>query len=201
MKPKKKTPRVNPVITKAPIEITLSPKEKLIKAISEIPIEPLNIPKGFPVPLLKYMYVKQLTDGSGEFKTDAGIILLESLQASNTRIPFTGIVYSIGPDCPEYLKVGMKVSFNRFQADSESIWVCGGVYIRLNSDYDVFGIIPHDSFVHGGVKSENQVRREKRAKQAAGYKVSLTMKDEENLDKLESKAKGTGTGKRKHYVN
>jgi co-chaperonin GroES (HSP10) len=161
-------------------------KQALLAAIEQIPLtEGFKLPQGFPVPLGDYIIVKIVEGNSGIQETEAGILLTSSI-AKNTSVGVTGIIYSAGYACSEFIIPGQKVMINEY-ADFE-IMIKGVLYRKIQ-ERDIHGILPPDSWLYKPVKSDRQLLREERKDQFANYaKVTKAMEENEK-DKKSSKKK------------
>lgn len=161
-------------------------KQALLTAVEAIqPVSGFNVPKGFPIPLKDYIFVKIIEGNSGLQETEGGILLTSSI-AKNTSLGVTGVIYATGPNCSEFSILGLKVMINEF-ADFE-VMIQGVIYRRIQ-EQDILGILPPDSWVYLAPKSNRQVEREERKKDFADYELRKKKVEENEKDKLTSKKK------------
>lgn len=163
-------------------EIEQSRKEQMLKDVMAFPInETFSMPKGFPIPLNKRLFVKRISDAGGmtEKVLEGGqkIILASS---TNTIIPDTAVIYAVGPEVTEFLYPGLTVMLNP-HAQIEVMYA-GEVYIHCH-EVDVNGILPPKTYVHAGTKSQKQMLTEKHLKDLEGYEERKEKADLNALDK------------------
>lgn len=168
-------------------EKLLSAKEErnaaLISAIETIEVEDFEIPDGFPIPLRTYIWALPVSN-KDSYKTKGGLILPNTV-AKNSILPHTAIVISVGPDCPEYLRQGMKILYNPHA--TYAVGFQGETYLKLHALNDVEAILPPETFVHPGTKDDQWIRREKRRADEDAYVGKKEAKDKNDLDvKVES---------------
>lgn len=111
-----------------------------------------------PIPLGRSVLVKKINQ-TNLTVTDAGVMLLEGM-SEKSHPPHLGIIQAVGPQCSEFIKIGMRIYYNFFVDSSFRV---GGIeYAKMHED-DVFYVIPsQNTVVLDGVKSDKQVGREKR---------------------------------------
>lgn len=176
-------------------ERKLTKREIYDAAIATIPLEDINIPAEFPVPLKNAVFIRQITGQDGEKmrRTEGGILMVDNI-TSKVVAPCIGIVMAVGIDCSEYLRPGHKVIYNRYA--EEIIMIYGNEYIRLNEATDIYGILPPESWIVPKQKGDRWLFREKRKQEFADHEIRKERFDANKLDEtteLSKKLKPKGT--------
>jgi len=145
----------------------------------------IEIPKNFPAPRKRSVIVKQVVQGTIE--TESGIILTDAI-AKNANKPNIGVIYGIGEDCPNDIKVGDRVYYNQY-ADLE-VLINGVPFVMMN-EQEIFCILADENRVNVPVKDAREVRLiKKHAEQEAFYdrkhKIEQNAKDkkEQTIKKI-----------------
>lgn len=155
--------------------IPLTDNEKLVQRIKSLPIDPEYKPtNNIPIPLGKGVLVKKV---KASVITNNGIIIDEG---SNTPKPHMGIIYAIGPNCSEFLRVGLRCYFNFF-VDS-SFYIDGVDYYKMDEN-DVFYLIPPNTVLFETPLTEKAVRREKKLDNEQATLKRIYNKNQEDKDK------------------
>jgi len=172
----------------APVNIK---KRALMMAIAELANPNFKVPNGFAIPLMKQVFVEQVTDREGIDKTIGGIIIPDTV-ANNTIIPCTGIIMATGEEVTDMLRPGLKVMF----ADVEypQIKIQGKIYLKMY-EHEVLAILPPKTYVYQGVHSEAYLRRVKTLKMFADARPRYEQKEANDRDKREGAAKKLRTKK------
>ena len=161
-------------------------EEKTVaELIKEMPLDPEYKPaSGLPIPLHKGVLVKKIAK-SNIFKV--GEILLIEGDAENSRPPHLGIIYAIGPNCSEHLKVGLRCYYN-FYVDS-SFNIDGVDYAKMDES-DVFYLVPPNTRVDDGVKGAKEVRRGNQMKKSDSRLIREFNHEQNEKDKLRDSTRG-----------
>jgi len=152
----------------------------MMKEIENYTEKDFVVPKGFIIPLRRSVLIKQV-DNTSLKKTLSGIII-SNVGAEDTSTPMAGIIYAVGPECPEYLKPGQRVICNQY-ANLE-VFIYGETYIKMD-DLDVYGILPEEAFVSVEKKTPKEVIREKNLEREVNYNKKKTILDANDKDNAE----------------
>ena len=154
-------------------------KRALLQAVSELADPKFKVPNGFVIPLGKQIYVKKEVGQKGLNETEGGIILPETV-SSNTVIPNVGIVYAVGPEVNDFIFPGLKVCYQEY--DYFEVMIKGISYLRMY-DHELLGILPPESYVYQGVRSEAYLRRVSKMKMWAEFHPKNELREENKTDK------------------
>jgi len=143
----------------------------VIERLKARPLDPdYNQVNDAPIPLGKSVLVKKISQTPISI-LESGIILMEG---ENSHPPHIGTIQAVGPECSPYLRVGLRCYFNFFV---DSHFRIGGVDYAKMHENDVFYIIPPKTIVFEAVKSDKDVRREKKGKQFIEMEKRIDLKD------------------------
>lgn len=156
---------------------------EIIEKINKCVDKNFTPPKNFIVPFAYSVMVKK--EEQQEIITESGLILGQG-KARNTVTPNIGIVYAVGPKCPEYIKPGLRVYFN--QNNDLEYWVSGGFYHMCHID-ELYGAIPDNVLVSMDTKSDKEIAREDGLIRESGYQERKKAHDENIEDRLKELAK------------
>lgn len=164
----------------------LSAAEIAAKRIREMPLSKDYKPvDDLPIPLHRGVLVLKYTRKHNPLLTAGGIELVEG---ENTNEGKHGIIMAVGPNCSEFLRVGLRCQFN-FYVDS-LFWHKGETYYKMDEP-DVYYIVPSsETVVDNGVKKASAVRHEKKFQEQKSYLEHEAKKDANDKDKRMDKTKG-----------
>lgn len=156
----------------------------IAERIQAMPLDPEYKPvQNLPIPLGKGVLVKPIQQ-TPTSQTESGIILMGG---ENSHPPHLGIVYAIGPLCSEYVRVGLRVYFNFFV---DSSFYIDGVHYAKMDEHDVYYIVPPKAIVFDGVKSDKEVRQEKKLPKQQAYLNEMYRKEQNEKDAKMDSTKG-----------
>lgn len=143
-----------------------------------IPSDLQSINIGY-IPLGKEVVLQKIKHG--ERKTQGGLLLAESAQASS---PVARIV-AVGPECSDYIKLGLLVRFNPMMNTEE---VVNGVNYIFVDEYAVRGIIEDETktVFHDKFPTSDDIRR-KDAKDLVKRSREITAERVANIEEKFSK--------------
>jgi hypothetical protein len=152
------------------------------------PVDDLPIPLHKGVLILKPRHVNPALPVT----TSSGIIVdPRYTSADNTEDLKEGILMAVGPNCTEYLRIGLRYQFSSYV--DTFFHHKGEVYYKLDEPA-VYYVIPSDeTVVNNGIKKEKAVRRVKSlekqsVRQAAERRSDLNEKDR-RMDKTAGKTR------------
>jgi co-chaperonin GroES (HSP10) len=150
--------------------------QEVIERLNALPLDPdYKQVNEVPIPLGKSVLVKKINQ-TPMAVLDSGIILMEG---ENSHPPHIGIIQAVGPECSPYLRVGLRCYFNFFV---DSHFRIGGVDYAKMYENDVFYIIPPKTIVFEAVKSDKQVRKEKKLPEMFAREKRIAARDENEKD-------------------
>jgi co-chaperonin GroES (HSP10) len=158
--------------------------KEVIDRINALPLDPeYKQDLEVPIPLGKGVLVKKISQ-TPLAVLDSGIILMEG---NNSNPPKIGIIQAVGPDCSPYLRVGLRCYYN-FYVDTH--FRMGGIDYAKMHEQDVFYIVPPKAIVFETVKSDKQVRQEKKVPEMFAREARLDARDENEKDMRLDKTRG-----------
>lgn len=159
-------------------------KQEVVDRINALPLDP-EYKEDFeiPIPLGKGVLVKKISQ-TPLAVLESGIILMEG---NNSNPPKIGIIQAVGPDCAPYLRVGLRCYYN-FYVDTH--FRMGGIDYAKMHENDVFYIIPPKTIVFETVKSDKQVRQEKKVPEMFAREARIDARDENEKDMRLDKTRG-----------
>jgi co-chaperonin GroES (HSP10) len=158
----------------------------VMEVIESMPLDPeYKSVDNLPIPLWKGVLVKQIKQSSIT-ETKSGILLIEG-DAENSTPPHLGIIVAVGPDCPKFIKVGLRCYYNFFV--NSYFRIEGENYAKMDAG-DVYYIVPPKVLVVEPVKSADTVRRSKLHTEQKDYHGRLSKQDANEKDKKLDKTKG-----------
>lgn len=161
-------------------------KPSIAEIIKSLPIDSDYIPvDNLPIPLHKGVLVKKIQQSSIQLLS-SGIMLVEG-DAENSTPPHLGIIYAVGPNCSEYLKVGLRCYYN-FYVNS-SFRIDGVDYAKLD-EADVYYLLNSKALVVEQVKDDKQVGRAKRMPVSDNAIKTQAKIDANDKDKRHDRTKG-----------
>lgn len=158
-------------------------KTEITNLIASLPLDPeYKFNPNVPIPLGKGVLVKKIEQSA---ILNVGSIMI--VGGENTHNPHVGIIQSVGPNCSENLRVGLRCYYN-FYVDS-SFFVDGVHYAKMD-EVDVYYIIPPKTIVFENIKSSEEVRREKKYSEYDKGMVRVHKADQNEKDKKQDKTRG-----------
>lgn len=166
---------------------TMTAAQIAAKRIKEMPIHPDYKPvPSLPIPLRKGVLVRKVTLKSAPLITVNGIELMQN--SENNHADKTGIIYAVGPDCSEFLRVGLRCQFNHYV--DTFFFHEGETYFKMDEN-DVYYIVESPkTAVHQGIKKPENVRHEKKLEERKDYMKEESRMDANEKDKRLDKTKG-----------
>lgn len=116
-----------------------------------IPSDLKNINIGY-IPLGREVVLQQFKEGSR--KTAAGLIIAESINASSPL----GRIVAFGPDCSDFIKLGLLVRFNPMLNIKELV---NGVELIFVDEHGIRGVVEDETTTHFHPKfpTPDEIRR------------------------------------------
>jgi len=167
-------------------EQQLSAAEIAAKRIREMPLaKSYKHVADLPIPLHRGVLVLKYTRKHAPILTAGGIELVEG---ENTHNQKEGIISAVGPNCSEFLRVGLRCQFNHYV---DTFFYHGGeTYFKMDEP-DVYYIVPsEETVVNEGIKKEKAVRRAKKLDEQTVRQAAEYRKDQNEKDKRLDKTKG-----------
>jgi len=159
--------------------------------IQSMPLDPLYKEViDLPIPLHKGVLVRRLTDLDRPtiIKTTPGGIHLPDAIADNSTDTKDGIIYAVGPDCSEFLRVGLRCQISSMV--DTFFYHHGVMYYKLD-EFHVYFIVPDPTtLIHNGIKKESEVRRKDKLEEQKEYLNRMNKMDGNEKDKKLDKTKG-----------
>lgn len=157
--------------------------------IQSMPLDPLyKEVLDIPIPLHKGVLVKRITNRSTIIKTTPSGIHLPDPIADNSVDTKDGIIYAVGPDCSDFLRVGLRCQIS--SGVDTFFYHHGEMYYKLD-EYHVYFIVPDvTTGVYNGIKKESDVRRSKKLVEQKEYLDRMDKLDSNEKDKKLDKTKG-----------
>ena len=138
-----------------------------------------------PIPLGKSVLVKRVKQN---VVLPGGIILPDA--AENSQAPKSGVIYAVGPDCSNGVRVGLRCYMNHYCDLDIRIGV--ETLVMLN-EADVYYILPsssHKITAGEGIKPAKEVRRAKSIDRDDDYRKRKFKADMNEKDMKNDKTKG-----------
>lgn len=162
-------------------------KETLWEVIQSLPNDPdYKEIENAPIPLGKSVIIKK----AKQHIVHQGGIIIPEASAENSQMPKVGIIYAVGPDCTKGVRTGLRCYYNHW-ADLE-IQIGAERYVLADEGavYYILRSTAQKIDYGKGVKSADQVRREKKTDQWADFAKKKTIIDQNEKDKKHDKTKG-----------
>jgi len=158
--------------------------ENLWDTIQNLPNDPDYTPiPNMPIPLGKSVIVKKVKQTVLQL---GGIILPDT--AENSQLPHVGIIYAVGPGCTKGVRAGLRCYHNVY-ADL-SIRINGQEFLFMEEMSVYYILRSNEQFIDEGVKSEKEVRREKKFEEQASREIRIHAHEQNEKDKKLDKTKG-----------
>lgn len=173
-------------------EPQLSAAEIAAKRIREMPLSKDYKPvDDLPIPLHKGVLIlkPRHVNPALPVTTSTGIIVdPRYTSADNTEDIKEGIMMAIGPNCSEFLRIGLRYQFSSFV--DTFFHHKGEVYYKLDEP-NVYYVIPsEETYVNNGVKKASAVRHEKKFQEQKSYLEHEAKQDANEKDRRMDKTKG-----------
>lgn len=166
----------------------LSDAQRAKEFLQNMPVHSSYEPvPGIPIPMNDGVLVKQVAT---ELVTVGSIVLSE---AANSIRPKTGIVYAIGPGCPDHIKVGTKWQFMTDEGQQRpyaTFYHMGTEYTAINTYHLLYALPDETTTIYGGVKSDKAMSRIKRVERQKNAFKADKIRDDEFKNKSTDKTKG-----------
>jgi len=155
--------------------------------IMEMPLDPFHIEiQGLPIPLHKGVLIRKISYKE-KMVRKSGIIIPDA-PAENSADKKLGIIAAVGPNCSEFLRVGLRVQINSYV---DSYFFHEEYEFYKCDEMDVYYIIPDPStYVDNGIKSATNVRRSKKLEEQKEYLTRMDKADGNEKDRKLDKTKG-----------
>lgn len=154
--------------------------------IMEMPLDPFHIEiPGLPIPLHKGVLVRKVSYKEQVRKSS---IIIPNMPSENTADKKLGIICAVGPNCSEFIRIGLRVQINSFV---DSYFFHEEYEFYKADEADIYYIIPDtNTYVNNGVKSAANVRRSKKLEEQTEYLKRMDKLDTNEKDKKLDKTKG-----------